>query len=122
MARPAAGCKQEDVDPHVVPRLHPAVSTRLYRRAHAPQAPFVNRKVEVGGVCPPFDLDESHQSAAPGNQIDLSARGLHAAGEHPPAFELQVPGGKRLALAGAIGACLAGIAPTAINLLFSAAK
>ncbi len=30
--------------------------------------------------------------------------------------------GKRLALAGAIGACLAGIAPTAINLLFSAAK
>ena len=30
--------------------------------------------------------------------------------------------GKRLALAGAIGACLAGIAPTAINLLFKAAK
>lgn len=30
--------------------------------------------------------------------------------------------GKRLALAGAIGACLAGIAPTAINLLFNAAK
>ena len=30
--------------------------------------------------------------------------------------------GKRLALAGAIGACLAGIAPTAISLLFAAAK
>ena len=30
--------------------------------------------------------------------------------------------GKRLALAGAIGACLAGIAPTAINLLFKAAS
>lgn len=30
--------------------------------------------------------------------------------------------GKRLALAGAVGACLAGIAPTAINLLFRAAK
>lgn len=30
--------------------------------------------------------------------------------------------GKRLALAGAVGACLAGIAPTAINLLFQAAK
>lgn len=29
--------------------------------------------------------------------------------------------GKRLALAGAIGACLAGIAPTVINLLFKAA-
>ena len=30
--------------------------------------------------------------------------------------------GKRLALAGAIGACLAGIAPTVINLLFKAAS
>ncbi len=30
--------------------------------------------------------------------------------------------GKKLALAGAIGACLAGIAPTVINLLFKAAK
>lgn len=30
--------------------------------------------------------------------------------------------GKRLALAGAIGACLAGIAPTVINLLFAAAS
>ena len=30
--------------------------------------------------------------------------------------------GKKLALAGAIGACLAGIAPTAINMLFKAAK
>ena len=30
--------------------------------------------------------------------------------------------GKKLALAGAIGALLAGIAPTAINLLFKAAK
>lgn len=30
--------------------------------------------------------------------------------------------GKRLALAGAIGACLAGIAPTVINLLFGAAR
>ena len=30
--------------------------------------------------------------------------------------------GKRLALAGAIGACLAGIAPTVINMLFKAAK
>ena len=29
--------------------------------------------------------------------------------------------GKQLAVAGAIGACLAGIAPTAINLLFQAA-
>jgi len=29
--------------------------------------------------------------------------------------------GKQLALAGVLGACLAGIAPTAINLLFSAA-
>jgi hypothetical protein len=29
--------------------------------------------------------------------------------------------GKQLALAGAVGACLAGIAPTAINLLFQAA-
>jgi hypothetical protein len=30
--------------------------------------------------------------------------------------------GKRLALAGAVGACLTGIAPTAINLLFRAAR
>ena len=30
--------------------------------------------------------------------------------------------GKRLALAGAVGACLAGIAPTVINLLFKAAS
>lgn len=30
--------------------------------------------------------------------------------------------GKKLALAGAVGACLAGIAPTAINMLFKAAK
>ena len=30
--------------------------------------------------------------------------------------------GKRFALAGAVGACLAGIAPTVINLLFKAAK
>lgn len=29
--------------------------------------------------------------------------------------------GKQLALAGAIGACLAGVAPTAINMLFQAA-
>jgi hypothetical protein len=30
--------------------------------------------------------------------------------------------GKRLALAGAVGACLTGVAPTAINMLFRAAK
>ena len=30
--------------------------------------------------------------------------------------------GKKLALAGAIGACLTGIAPTVINMLFKAAK
>ncbi len=30
--------------------------------------------------------------------------------------------GKKLGLAGAIGACLAGIAPTVINMLFEAAK
>ena len=30
--------------------------------------------------------------------------------------------GKQLALAGAVGACLAGVAPTAINLLFRAAS
>jgi hypothetical protein len=30
--------------------------------------------------------------------------------------------GKRLALAGAVGACLTGVAPTAINMLFRAAR
>jgi hypothetical protein len=30
--------------------------------------------------------------------------------------------GKQLALAGAVGACLAGVAPTAINLFFQAAS
>ncbi len=30
--------------------------------------------------------------------------------------------GKQLALAGVVGACLAGIAPTAVNMLFSAAR
>lgn len=30
--------------------------------------------------------------------------------------------GKQLALAGVVGACLAGVAPTAINLLFGAAR
>jgi hypothetical protein len=51
----------------------------------------------------------------------LAGAGLFWAGHHSGNFS-GASRGKTLAVAGLVGACLAGVAPTAVNLLYTAAK
>mgnify|MGYP006168606019 CR=1 FL=1 len=55
------------------------------------QAVRVNGGIEVCGPFPPLHFDEGHGAAPPDDQVHLAARGLHAAGQHPPALQPQEP-------------------------------
>src|SRR5688572_3104864 len=89
VARPAARRKEQHVDADRVVRASVAVRDRLGRIGDAAQEVLVDGGVEPRARVPPFDLDERDRAAAPGDKVDLAARGLHAPGDNAPALEPQ---------------------------------
>jgi hypothetical protein len=63
------------------------------------KAPGVDREVALGGGGTPLHFDEGDRAPAPGDQVDLAARGFHPAPDDAPAVEPQPQRGEALALA-----------------------
>lgn len=97
MARPASRRKQHDVDPQIVTVSGITRGQRLRGGRDPGEAAGIDRKIAFLRSRPPFHLNESNGPPAPGDEVDLSARGLQSPTHDPPAVEPQIPRGQRLA-------------------------
>jgi len=97
VVRPAPGCKQDHINPLIVARFYEPGRNHFGSGGHPAQAVGVNGGIKICRVGTPLHLNESHQSSAPGNQIDFTARCLDPPGNDPPTFQPQEPSGERFA-------------------------
>ena len=90
---------EDCVDANVVAGAGVTRGELLGGNGDAAQAILIERKGGGVGSSALLDLDERDQFAAPGDQIDLAAAHLHAAGDDSPAVEPEPPGGNGLGAA-----------------------
>src|SRR5690606_13189110 len=101
VARPAARRKEQHVDAHVLAGAGVAVAHGVSGGGHPAQTVVIDSHRQCLAASAPLHLDECHGPAAPGDQVDLAARRLHAPGHYSPALEPQPPCRQRLTPAAA---------------------
>jgi len=97
VARPRARRKQEDVDADILAIADEAWGQHFGRAGNALEAARVDGELELGGIRPPFDLDERYPPPAPRDQIALAHPDAQPPSDDPPPAQPQPPRGERLA-------------------------
>jgi hypothetical protein len=101
MVRQAPWCNQYHINLHIFCALAIAREQLFRRRSHAAQAPAIDGSCQIALFPPRFHLDKGHGAPTPGNQINLSARGLQSLAYDPPTVEAKPPSGNGFAASSA---------------------
>ncbi len=86
VAREAARCKQDHVEPDIFAASGIAMRHRFHGGSHARQPVFVDRMIEIGAPAAPLHFDEGDHPASSGDDVDLARRCLDPPVEDLPAF------------------------------------
>ena len=96
MARPLAGHDEQSVDADVV--SGPGIARRelLSSRGDPAEAMLIQGQASSIGAAPLLDLNERHDAAAPGDEVDLAAANPGALREDSPTMEPEPPSRENL--------------------------